>query len=87
VHLKYQEFNYYIKKEKYYQITHTVGDFRFGLPSTNQLTGKIKNKLLFKEGVPNSVAYAGQIVTKNQLACRIKRKNVTTGHNRRLKVP
>jgi hypothetical protein len=38
-------------------------------------------------GVSNSVSYAGHILTKIGLAGSIKRKNVSAGHNRRLKVP
>jgi len=37
-------------------------------------------------GVSNSVSYAGHILTKKGLAGRIKRKNVSAGCNRRLKV-
>jgi len=38
-------------------------------------------------GVSNSVSYAGHILTKEGLAGCIKRKNVSAGHNWRLKVP
>jgi len=38
-------------------------------------------------GVSNSVSYAGHILTKKGLAGRIKRKNVSAGHNWRLKLP
>jgi len=38
-------------------------------------------------GVSISVSYAGHILTKKGLAGRIKRKNVSAGRNRRLKVP
>jgi len=38
-------------------------------------------------GVSNSVSYAGHILTKKELAGRIKRKNVSAGRKRRLKVP
>jgi hypothetical protein len=40
-----------------------------------------------RPGVSNSVSYAGHILTKKWLAGRIKRKNVSAGRNRRLKVP
>jgi hypothetical protein len=38
-------------------------------------------------GVSNSVSYAGHILTKEGLMGRIKRKNVSAGHNWMLKVP
>jgi len=50
----------------------------------------IKATILAKHGisgVSNSVSYAGHILTKKRLAGHIKRKNVSTGCNRRLKVP
>ncbi len=40
----------------------------------------------FIAGVSNSVSYAGHIFNKKRLAGRIKRKNVSVGRNRRLKV-
>jgi len=40
-----------------------------------------------RNGGSNSVSYAGHILTKKELAGCIKRKNVSAGHNRRLKVP
>jgi len=46
-----------------------------------------KGVLYYKAGVSNSVSYAGHILTKKGLAGRIKRKNVSAGRNRRLKVP
>ena len=41
----------------------------------------------FRPGVSNSVSYTGHILTKEGLAGRIKRKNVSAGHHWRLKVP
>ncbi len=40
-----------------------------------------------RPGVSNSISYAGHILTKEGLAGRIKRKNVSAGHNWMLKVP
>ena len=45
------------------------------------------NKTLSRTGVSNSVSYAGHILTKKGIAGRIKRKNVSAGSKRRLKVP
>ncbi len=42
---------------------------------------------LIRAGVSNLVSYAGHILAKKGLAGRIKRKNVSVGHNKRLKVP
>jgi len=44
-------------------------------------------KHTYRSGVSNSVSYAGHILTTKWLAGRIKRKNVSTGRNTRLKVP
>ncbi len=38
-------------------------------------------------GVSNSVSYSGHILRKKGLVARIKRKNVSSSRNRRLKVP
>ncbi len=52
---------------------------------TNGLTKSLTN--YSKAGVSNSVSYAGHILTKKGLVGRIQRKNVSSGRNRRLKVP